>query len=474
MEEKTPVKKRLLRNTIASYTQFLGNFILAFIQMKILTTFLTREEVGTFYGAASYGLILSGLARFGFPMVFARYFPKYEAEGEQKKINGLFLIASLIYWSIALLEFPVTLALKHLITIGPLKTVMITAFFTYILFGYLTLMGTAFTGLRKMHLTAIFILSTLTTFNLGLFLLRKRLSVELALSILLFSTIPFLLIAFFTLMPFPSKKEGIIKEIKTYGTYSFLVALLSPFFLYLDRFLVTLFLPLDQAALFQIARKIELAVRQTLAVPLNVLAPEFSYLWETKGGLKGKGGKGFELFTKFYLIAAIIAFFLLILFGKPFILLIATKEYLSSYPYLIFLLLGVIIASLYVPYMLLARSSGKMNLYFFSDLVFVLSYVSGVLLLVRPFKIWGFIVAWIIGYLITSIFVFAKVQKEVAPRVISWTWMIILLAVTISTGIMAIKIDVLWGIPGLLIVAIMGIKIINIKSLNLRSYDNGN
>jgi len=471
--EKAPVKKRLLRNTIASYAQFGGNFVLAFVQMKILTSFLTREEVGAFYGAAAYGLILSGLAQFGFPTVFARYFPKYEAQGEAHKIKGLFMIATFIYWAIALVEFPISLLIKDLIAVGPLKNVIIIAFLAYILFGYLTLIATAFTGLRKMHLTALFTLSTLITFNLGLFLFRKRLSVELALMTLMFSTLPFIIISFLTLRPFPAKTGGIIGEIRSYGTYSFLVSLLSPFFSYLDRFLVALFLPLGDAALFQIARRMELAVRQALAVPLNVLAPEFSYLWESRGGLVGKGKKGFELFARTYFVAGLLSFLLLVILGKPLILLTTTREYLASYPYLVFLLIGAIIACLYAPYTLLASSSGKMKLYFFSDLVFVLTYVSGVLLFVRPFRVWGFVLAWIIGHTITSLFVFKKVQKEVAERALSWHYVSAFLLVGVLTGIAGIKINVLWAIPGIIIVIALGIKILGLRNISRETSQDG-
>ncbi len=459
------MKGRLLRNTLSLYIQLTGNFILAFVQMKILTTYLTKREVGTFYGAQALGLILSGIAQFGFPMVFARFFPKYQAERREERIKDLFFLATIVYWGIVLFELPIITLLKVLINVTPLREVMLLAFFTYSIYGYLILTGRAYTGLRKMHLTALFTLATLITFNVVLFKTRKSLTVHSVLLTLLLVTLPFLLIAIIILKPIPQKLTDIkttAKEIKSYGTYSFLVSLLSPFFMYLDRFLVAIFLPLDMAALFQIARRIELAVRQAFSVPLNVLAPEFSYLWETDTDKDQKHLKGFSSFSRIYHLMAALAFTLMMFLGKPFIRLISTREYLSAYPYMLTLLFGTLIASLFVPYMLMARSSGRMRSYFFGDLVFVVSYLILVIMLVKPFGLWGFVASWLLSYLITLVFVFKAIRGELIEKAFSDRFAISSIFFTGFMGLLWIKLGPPWALIALLPVICIEYKIIDI------------
>jgi O-antigen/teichoic acid export membrane protein len=168
-----------------------------------------------------------------------------------------------------------------------------------------------------------------------------------------------------------------LKEIKNYWKESFLLHFLSPIFDYSDRVLLAFFKNFTDVSIFVSARKIVTPLRQVLQYPQEAMAPEISAKIKNFDEIKIY----FEILRKILFLISIHLFFIIILFGKIFILIITNEFYLKAYPVLLILTARIIISSLYSPYLLFYRSYGRIIHFFYSDLLWIISF----LLLSYPF-----------------------------------------------------------------------------------------
>ena len=387
---------RVLRNTVALYASFGGNLIFAFVQLKILSLYLPKDPLGLLFALQGIVLIIAEAAKAGFPMTFARYLPKYEAEGGQAKANGLMAfgigahlglgaVGLLLSWLI----FAVFSLKGNLVAMFPLAY---TSYFLYANFG---LIFSAFVGKRKMIHAASLNIGFLLAFNLILFLRRASLDVRGVLVIQLLTVLPFFVLSLLFLRLLPLRWKGVFPEVRAFWKYSAYTSLLSPVFHYVDRVIVTAFLPLASVAVFTVGRKIDRALKNMLAIPLTSFAPEVSFL--TEKGRRTVLEEGATLFTKLNVLAALFVFFLVEMLGRTGILVVSTREYLAAYPILVILASSLVPTGISAPIGMYARSIGRMKLFFVTNLMWISIYLAASISLVNLIGLPGVALATLVA-----------------------------------------------------------------------------
>lgn len=402
--------KRPIKNTFYLYTALGFSLLLNLIQLKILTLFLSKEDVGLFFAGAGVSLSVYAILGLRFPLIFSRYIPYYEARGEESKIKTLYTLAilpTIILTPLIVLFF---MGVKKIFP-GKVSDVLPVALLSYLFPSLLTLTAGYFTGLRKMHISALYSTLHFFPFVFLLYIARGRLTVVMAYLFLLLSSLPVFISALFLVKPSIQNYRTVLSDIKGYLAFTSLSSFITPVFQYGDRILIASFFPLEALGLFMVARRVDQLVRRFMYVPLSAFAPEVSYSWE-KLVDNTKFVENFILFRDAYLFLSVSAFFLLSLLGKPVILLISSSSYLDAYPYLVILLLAIILSALYTPYNLYARSMGEMKLFFLADLTWAIMYFISFPLLAKILKLYGAALSMVSA----SFFAFLFTYTYVRPR----------------------------------------------------------
>ncbi len=368
---------RYFKNLFFLILSYISNLLFNFLFLKILTNFLSPFYCGIYFSYIGAFLIISQISLLGVPYVFTRYIPFWEEKGEEEKIFSLFFLFSFLYLLIffILLLFLIIFPFKE-------KEIFILSILASFSFSFLTLFSSLFNSFRKMEYSFLINFFYFLFLNLLLFLFRKKLDVEKVFLTQIFSSFISIFLSF--LLIFSHKKFlstslnfKIIKEIKSYWKESFLLHFLSPIFDYSDRVLLAFFKSFIDVSIFVSARKIVTPLRQVLQYPQEAMAPEISARIKNFDEIKVY----FEILRKILFLISIHLFFIIIVFGKFFILIITNEFYLKAYPVLLILTARIIISSLYSPYLLFYRSYGRMIHFFYSDLLWIISF----LLLSYPF-----------------------------------------------------------------------------------------
>jgi len=368
---------RYFKNLFFLILSYISNLLFNFLILKILTNFLLPTLLGIYFSFIGAFLIISQIFLLGIPYVFTRYIPFWEEKGEKEKIFSLFYLFFILYLFIFFL-------LLILFIIFPFKKreIFILSLLASFSFSFITVFSSLFNSLRKMEYSFLINFSYFLSLTLFLFLFRKELSVEKVFLTHIISSLISIFISFllffsckgFILTPLNFK---IIKEIKNYWKESFFLHFLSPIFDYSDRVLLAFFKSFIDVSVFVSARKIVTPLRQVLQYPQEAMAPEISAKVKNFDEIKIY----FEILRKILFLISIHLFFIMIIFGKIFIIIITNEFYLKAYPILLILTARIIISSLYSPYLLFYRSYGRIIHFFYSDLLWIISF----LLLSYPF-----------------------------------------------------------------------------------------
>jgi O-antigen/teichoic acid export membrane protein len=242
-----------------------------------------------------------------------------------------------------------------------------------------------------MHLTALFNVLPLAIHVVLLCAFRDRMSVATAFRLLAVASVPAVVAALVVIRPRLRFERRTLSEIRRFWGFAVLTSILSPFVLYVDRIVIAGTLPLEVLGLYMIARRIESAVSRVLTIPLYTMAPELSLQWDTAEGTEPVT-RLFQRFLRMYLALGALLCVFTAVFGKQFILLLSSDAYVDAYPILLVLLLSVAVGCVYAPHALLARSLGRMDLYFCADLTWIVSYAAACWLLIPEAGAVG--VAW--------------------------------------------------------------------------------
>jgi len=399
------------KNTLSITASLGSSFFINLAQLKVLTSALSPSDVGLYFAAAGVSLILGSFFMWGFPMVFSRYIPKFETEDRRDKVEALFWVNIITFLLPAAATYLVVRLMAVRLGASALATVLPAAFVSHVPLFVASAAASYFAGARRMHLTAVFNVLPLAVHVTLLYAYRDTLTVVGAFHLLTLAATPVVIIAILAIRPHFHVARHLWREIDHFWGFAILTSLLAPFILYVDRVIIAGLLPLEGLALYMIARKIENAIRRVLTIPLYVMAPELSYHSDAASEM-GSVAAIFRSFRQVYLILGVAMCAAVGWFGRDIIHLLSTEAYTGAYPLLLILLAAVVAGCLYAPYTLLARSLGRMDLYFYSDLVWVVSYLPLCIFLIRHVGLAGVPWAAFSASCVTLLFVWVHVRPK--------------------------------------------------------------
>jgi O-antigen/teichoic acid export membrane protein len=447
---------RILKNTVALYASFGGNLIFAFVQLKILSLYLAKEPLGLLFALQGIALIVAEAAKAGFPMTFARYVPKYEAEGGHAKANGLMAFGIGAHLGLGALGLLLSLLIFEIFGLeGDIVTMFPLAFTSFFIYANFGLIFSAFVGKRKMVRGAVLNIGFLLAFNLILFLRRESLDVRSVLLIQLFTVLPFFVLSLLFLRLLPIRLKGVFGEVRGFWKYSAYTSLLAPVFHYVDRIIVTAFLPLSSVAIFTVGRKIDRALKNMLAIPLTSFAPEVSFLAEK--GRRSVLEEGATLFTRLNILAALFVFFLVEMLGRTGILVVSTREYLDAYPILVILSSSLVPTGISAPIGMYARSIGRMKLFFSTNLLWIVVYLGVSIALVNIIGLHGVALATLVASATVAVYSYFWVGRWIGISLLPRGTLLIYVLLWIIGGV----VTYLWNLTGivfLVLVVLLGLR----------------
>ena len=435
----------VIRNTFYLYLSYLSSLLLSLIQLKILSSFMEISELGSFFTIMAFSGIIAQLLLMGLPLVFSRYLPKFEAEGERGKSKVLVSSSVILFITLGAIINIIFLFIGYRIGFGIYREELIGRYLgigmtVQLSVIFLTLLLNGFIGLRKMSYFASLNILWLLLLTGMLYLFKNSLNVPLLFKLYLLSVLPSLILA----VIFLSRRIGwthridkkVLKEVIPYWRYSVIQGILSPFSGYLDRLIVGYILGMGPVSLFVVAMRANLLARRILAIPLQALAPELSYHWE-KGREEVLGGDLWRMTKILFLFSCLLTILLFVL-GREVILLIATPEYLRSLTLLRLIVFTLPILSLYTPITLAMRSVGKISLFIICDLVRFLSYILLIYPLGAKFGLVGVGVANILSFSLVLLFTLFYIIPYHTSLRMDWVFIIKTLLFTIATGILGL------------------------------------
>jgi O-antigen/teichoic acid export membrane protein len=426
---------RVLRNTIALYASFGGNLVFSFVQLKILSAYLPKDPLGLLFALQGIALIVAEASKLGFPLTFARYLPKFEAELDSDKARGLLALGIGAHLALGLLELLLAFLVFHLFGLrSDLVRLFPLAFVSYFLYANFGLIFSAFVGRRRMVRGAVLNVGFLLAFNLTLFLRRDVLDVPGVLWVQLLTVIPFFFLSILLLDLFPLRPRGVFREIRGFWKFSAYTSLLAPVFHYVDRIIVTAFLPLASVAVFTVGRKIDRALKNLLAIPMTSFGPEVSFAAER--GRTRMLREGATLFARLNVLAALATFLLVILLGKLAIRVVSTEAYLGAYPVLVILASSLVPTGISAPIGMYARSIGNMKLFFSTNLMWIVVYLGTSIALVRPLGLNGVALATLIASTIVAFYSYAFVGRWIGISLIPRRTLALYVALWVAGGIL--------------------------------------
>ncbi len=386
---------KYIKNLVLFYLSYVFNFIIGFALIKILSTTLNQEALGRYFYITNIGALIGNVLLLGFPLTFQRYIPLYYREEKRENAYTLIHIPVLVHTLIGIiLSIPVLLFLGY---------AYFSLFLAFYLINTITLYQTALVSTFKVLEYSLTVLFRGILLISSLLIVRPMLNLERIGTISLLVNLLFLLILF---AQFPLKlisAKQIFNEIKDYWKYSLFNQILAPFFVYLDSLLIPLFLPFSQLSLFQISRKLDFGARQTLELPLQLTAPIISFK-KTDELITVEFAEKYRAFRLFYFYLTLFWFLIFQFFGKFLIILISNENYLPAYPYLVGISFSFLITTLYATDSMLARSLGNIKLFFYKDLVWLLSFILTFFLTAPKLGLPGVLIAFLSSSTITSVY----------------------------------------------------------------------
>ncbi len=382
------MNKRIFVNTLINYLSFGVQLIFNILQLKILTNYLGKTELGTYFYAMGISLAATSVAIAGFQPVLTRFIPVYEAENKKVEIQKLFGLAILVYFSLSsIFAVVLEIAVPQVHATSSSRATM--------LFGLMLLLNFVLQGERKLKFFSLFPATVAAGFTFSLWFLRN--SLYPGLIFLLFAlwatlVIPFQMLAIGIQPQFRGIK-GTVKSIWGFWKFAFGNSLLYPVILYADRVIIWKFADPASVAEFTVAKKFADAVRRTLHVLSHVAAPEMSYDHARKQGNTAKiyryGFMGLGFLLTLFMIAS----------GKYMLLIFSNSSYINAYRYLVILTVGVFVGGYWETWAITAYSRGQMNLSLLIWASWSLLYFSVASLLTY---LWG-TTGTAMGYLLVSL-----------------------------------------------------------------------
>ena len=418
---------RIRTNTLALTTAFFVTAVLYFVQLKILTNFMSREMVGAWTAVTSVAMLLVPFAELGMPQVLVRYAAKYDAERRLARLRRLFHLGLWIYaaglLAVCALRAAVGPAVGRLLGGEVIGRGLLLLGFLAVATGSLRALNNAcLRGLRKMPVMAMLEIGFGILVTLGYFVFRHQLSVGAAFQIFGVASLTVAVVGltyqhrlFRSYATDPHDKEPVFKEVQHFwqGAASAGVFLIAIEHLYIPLLAAGL-ICLAQLAVFLIASRLALFPPRLDYVPFQVMYPEVTHKWE--GPRRHELARDMELFTKLILGLGLVMSVFLSVFAKPLMVLAANEEYLSGAPILWMFMAVLPIMSLHQPLVMFLRATGSVWYAFAAEAMWLGLYLGVGSVLLRWFGLPGFVGGQLVSSTAVLIYTLALLPRLNMPR----------------------------------------------------------
>jgi O-antigen/teichoic acid export membrane protein len=263
----------------------------------------------------------------------------------------------------------------------------------------------AFSGLREMKMQMILEFVYSLAFTLFIVASRSTLDVTVlfraigllnALTFLVGAPLFFYLL--FRLIPAsgtPAEGEIVLPALMPYWLGSLVLSFVALAFTDVDRFVMSLALPVSAISVFHVASRINFILKRFLGIPILAAQPEITRVFEE--GRADILTDKIRLFTKVTLVSSFFLIGLFAVIGRDVIRLISGEAFLDAYVVLLLLLPTVPIAAISAPLLATMRSLNYMKWAILCDCLWMVFYFGSFFFFVRLMGVKGMAVSQIIA-----------------------------------------------------------------------------
>jgi len=387
---------RVVRNTFALLISNLAVFVLTFVQIKLLASYLDSTELGAYFAVLSLSALASVFVSLGLPFVVARYISKYDTLSWGRNALELMLLA----WGCVLLMGVLLLVLVYFVGTPLMEHfygrsippgVLLRGCLFFVFFTLQTINRSSFEGLRRMEfllgldcLYWVLVVALTWHFRLSL-TVEKVFSIQTAAAAGGFAVSLGVVSGFLRRMK-PAKGAG-FRDLFPFWYGAAATGALGACFNYLDRFIVSLLLSLQATSVFGIAGKIAHSVSIALGAPLFAISPEVTRKWTL--ARPEVMDRDIELAMKVMLGLGTVAAGAVAVFAKEIVLLVANQDYVNV-ALLVLLLVAIPMKAYYGVVTTVMRAVNRIRHAVVSDVIWLASYVLLSVLLASFYGVLGF------------------------------------------------------------------------------------
>jgi O-antigen/teichoic acid export membrane protein len=406
-------RSRIVENSVSLTVNGFCSLFFTVIQLGVLSRFLGGDLFGLFVSLRGFSLLLGAIVLIGLPQVLIRFLPSYQNRGRRGAAALLFLcsfsailiIGGILYSGS---RFWIGLIPGRIKELSSDPQTMRWLIIASVAVAAKMLVYGAFSGLREMKMQMI--LEFFYSLAFTAFIVARREALDVAVlfrAIGLLNALTFLvgvpLFFHLLLKLIPAARTpgggGItLPALMPYWFGSLVLSFVALAFTDVDRFVMSLALPVSAISLFHIASRINFIMKRFLGIPILAAQPEITRVYE-EGRADALTGK-IRLFTK---VALVSSFFLIGLFaviGRDVIRLLSGDEFLYAYVVLVLLLPTVPIAAVSAPLLATMRSLHYMKWAILCDCLWMIFYFGSFFFLVRLIGVAGMAVSQCIAAIV--------------------------------------------------------------------------
>ena len=409
-------KSKIVENSVSLAVNGFCSLCFTVIQLGVLSRYLGSDLFGLFVSLRGFSLLLGTIVLVGLPQVLIRFLPSYQNRGRRGAAALLFLcsfsaimiIGALLYSGSRLWAGLIPGQIKQLSDDPQMMRLLVIA--SVAVAAKILLYG-AFSGLREMKMQMILEFFYSLAFTIFIVFRRETLDVVVLFRAIglfnastFFAGAPLFLYQLFKLIPASEKREGreiALPALMPYWFGSLVLGFVALAFTDVDRFVMSLALPVSAISLFHIASRINFILKRFLGIPILAAQPEITRVYE-EGRADALTGK-IRLFTKVALVSSFFLIGLVAVIGRDVILLLSGEEFLDAYIVLILLLPTVPIAAVSAPLLATMRSLHYIRWAILCDCLWMIFYFGSFFFLVRLMGVKGMAVSQIIASIVQMI-----------------------------------------------------------------------
>jgi len=403
-------RSRIVENTVSLAVNGFCSLFFTIIQLSVLSRHLGGDLFGLFVSLRGFSLLLGTIVLIGLPQVLIRFLPSYQRRGRRGAAMLLFgcsfaavlIIGGVLY---AGSRFWIGLIPGELRRLSSDPETMRWMMIASIALASKMLLYGAFSGLREMKMQMILELFYSLLFTAFIVARRSALDVTilfLAMGVLNAMTFvagaPLFFHLISKLIPASggTEPDGIVMPaLMPYWLGSLVLSFVALAFTDVDRFVMSIALPVSAISLFHVASRINFILKRFLAIPILAAQPEITRVYE-EGRAEILTGK-IRLFTKVTLVSSLFLIGLFAVIGRDLIRLLSGAEFVDAYVVLLLLLPTVPVAAVSAPLLATMRSLNYIRWAVLCDCLWMVFYFGSFFFLVRLIGVKGMAVSQIIA-----------------------------------------------------------------------------